>query len=192
MPSSRPITNSGWGVMPGVLERDRDQLVAVERRAPAGPGELAVLEVAEGVRREQPVASRGSRVARRGRADPRGRPGRVSAPRGAAAPAIATLRHRRPACRRRPRRRRGRRTGPRRPPRSTMPVTSSAGVTSGPGCGPPSRAARASRRRTGRARRLGPHPIAIDAPSAVEGSIELTGRRRRPARRGGRRATASG
>ncbi len=41
---------------PGVFEGDRHELVPVERAAPAGPGELAVVEVADRVRGEQPVA----------------------------------------------------------------------------------------------------------------------------------------
>ena len=56
MPSLSPIDEQRLGRQPGVLEDHRDELVAGPGRAPAGPAELAVLEVAEGVGREQPVA----------------------------------------------------------------------------------------------------------------------------------------
>ena len=56
IPSSRPITNSGCGRRAGVLEDEGDRLVALPGDAPAGPRELALLEVADRVGGEQPVA----------------------------------------------------------------------------------------------------------------------------------------
>ena len=50
------MTNSGWGDSPAYSRATAIELVALERDAPAGPRELAVVEVADGVGREQPVA----------------------------------------------------------------------------------------------------------------------------------------
>ena len=56
MPSSRPITKSGWGVMPAYSRATAMSSSPCERGAPSRPRELAVLEVADRVRGEQPVA----------------------------------------------------------------------------------------------------------------------------------------
>ena len=56
MPSSRPITNSGCGVGPLYSRTRATGVVAVPGDAPARPRELALLEVADRVGREQPVA----------------------------------------------------------------------------------------------------------------------------------------
>ena len=55
MPSGRPIDEHRLGRHAGILEDDRDEPFALERRTPPGPPELAVLEVAQRVRGEQPV-----------------------------------------------------------------------------------------------------------------------------------------
>ena len=53
---SRPITNSGCGVGPLYSRTSAMGCVAVPGHAPAGPRELALLEVADRVRGVQPVA----------------------------------------------------------------------------------------------------------------------------------------
>ena len=55
MPSGRPITNSGCGVGPLYSRTSAIGCVALPGDAPAGPVELALLEVADGVRGVEPV-----------------------------------------------------------------------------------------------------------------------------------------
>ena len=63
MPSVRAHDEQRLRRRTGVLEPDRDEVVALVRGAPAGPRELAFLEVAERVRRVQPVLAQERRAA---------------------------------------------------------------------------------------------------------------------------------
>ena len=56
MPSASPITNSGCGVRPPYSRATATGSPARVATAPAAPRELALLEVADRVRGEQPVA----------------------------------------------------------------------------------------------------------------------------------------
>ena len=66
MPSGAAHREHRLGRHARVLEDDRDESLALERGAPARPTELAVLEVAERVRREQPVGLEEPAEERRG------------------------------------------------------------------------------------------------------------------------------
>ena len=67
IPSSRPMTNIGWGVSPEYSSTTATIWSPLERATPAVRGELAVLEVAERVGGEEPVALEERRAAGRGR-----------------------------------------------------------------------------------------------------------------------------